>query len=82
MPKNILTNAGQWEGINSQTTPAVTPAARVVEMHSRPLKTQAESRSMTLCASFHKYGDVCGERDGGKFAKRRRRDVLCIGEEE
>ncbi len=35
-----------------------------------------------LSASFHKYGDVCGECDGVEFAKRRRHDVLCIGEEE
>ncbi|MCH6569669.1 MAG: hypothetical protein IH794_06145, partial [Acidobacteria bacterium] len=35
-----------------------------------------------LSASFHKYGDVCGERDGVEFAKRRRRDVCGIAEEE
>ncbi len=28
-------------------------------------------------ASFHKYGNVCGERDGVEFAKRRRRDVCA-----
>jgi len=38
--------------------------------------------SFTLSASFHKYGNVCGERDGVEFAKRRRRDVVCIAEEE
>ena len=26
-------------------------------------------------ASLQKYGEVCGERDGGEFAKRRRRDA-------
>ncbi len=35
-----------------------------------------------LSASFHKYGDVCGERDGVEFAKRRRRDVSDIVEKE
>ncbi|MFB3061504.1 MAG: hypothetical protein ACE10C_09070 [Candidatus Binatia bacterium] len=35
-----------------------------------------------LSVSFHKYGDVCGERDGVEFAKRRRRDVSDIVEEE
>ncbi len=33
-------------------------------------------------ASFHRYGGVRGERDGVEFAKRRRRDVGCIAEEE
>ena len=33
-------------------------------------------------ASFHRYGGVRGERDGVEFAKRRRRDVWCIAEEE
>ena len=37
---------------------------------------------LSLSASFHKYGDVCGERDGVEFAKRRRRDVSDIVEEE
>ncbi len=31
---------------------------------------------------FHKYGDVCDERDGVEFAKRRPRDVSDIVEEE
>ena len=35
----------------------------------------------SLSVSFHKYGDVCGERDGVEFAKRRRRDVSDIVEE-
>ncbi len=30
---------------------------------------------VVLSASFHKYGDVCGQRDGVEFAKGRRRDV-------
>ena len=33
------------------------------------------ARNLLLSVSFHKYGDVCGERDGVEFAKRRRRDV-------
>jgi len=33
-----------------------------------------------VSASFHKYGDVCGERDGIEFAKQRRRDV-CVHRE-
>ncbi|MFB3142337.1 MAG: hypothetical protein ACE1Z2_05955, partial [Acidobacteriota bacterium] len=37
---------------------------------------------MPFSVSLHKYGDVCGERDGFEFAKRRRRDVVCIAEEE
>ncbi|TDI18534.1 MAG: hypothetical protein E2P05_00335 [Acidobacteria bacterium] len=32
--------------------------------------------------SSHEYHDVCGERDGIKFAKQRRRDVSDIVEEE
>ncbi|MEE8462683.1 MAG: hypothetical protein V3S50_11230 [Acidobacteriota bacterium] len=32
--------------------------------------------------SSHEYHDVCGERDGVEFAKRRRRDVSDIVEEE
>ncbi|MCH8017931.1 MAG: hypothetical protein IH917_15055 [Acidobacteria bacterium] len=38
--------------------------------------------NLYLIVSFHKYGDVCGERDGVEFAKRRRRDVNDIVEEE
>ena len=33
-------------------------------------------------ASFHRYGAVCGERDGVEFAKQRQRDVSDIVEEE
>jgi hypothetical protein len=42
------------------------------------VKAPLRKRSVSL----HKYGDVCGERDGVKFAKRRRRDVSDIVEEE
>ncbi len=38
-------------------------------------------RNEELSVSFHKYGDVCGGRDGVEFAKRRRRDVSDIVEE-
>ncbi len=34
---------------------------------------QAVNRMLSV--SLHKYGNVCGERDGVEFAKRRRRDV-------
>jgi len=36
----------------------------------------------TFSASLHRYGDACGECDGVEFAKRRRRDVSDIVEEE
>ncbi len=36
----------------------------------------------TFSVSFHRYGGVRGERDGVKFAKRQRRDVTDIVEEE
>ena len=35
----------------------------------------APSTFHLLSTLFHKYGDVCGERNGVEFAKRRRRDV-------
>jgi len=37
---------------------------------------------LELSVPLHKYGDVCGERDGVEFTKRRRRDVSDIVEEE
>jgi len=35
-----------------------------------------------LSASFHRYGAVCGKRDGVEFTKRRGRDGSDIVEEE
>jgi len=40
-------------------------------------KPTKEDNCPQISASFHKYGDVCGERDGIEFAKQRRRDV-CV----
>ncbi len=57
-------------------------------MHEFSTAVPQSSALTALCflglasASFHRYGGVRGERDGVEFAKRRRRDVWCIGEEE
>jgi len=39
-----------------------------------------EELTHLLSASFHKYGDVCGERDGVEFAKRRKRRPESVEE--
>ncbi len=57
-------------------------------MHKLSTAVAQSSTPTALCflgllsASFHRYGGVRGERDGVEFAKRRRRDVWCIAEEE
>ena len=42
----------------------------------------ASHSTRNLSVSFHKYGDLCSGCDGVEFAKRRRRDVRDIVEEE
>ncbi len=61
--------------IQKFSTAAATPSV----LTARPASAGAPG---LLSASFHRYGGVRGERDGVKFAKRQRRDVSDIVEEE
>ena len=49
------------------------PSLCVMLLRERDLRTPDSGKGAGLSASFHKYGEVCGQRDAMS---------LCIGEEE